>query len=301
MTEHPARAPSRGERLTCAFLSLCLTSSAALAFAQDRSRNPAQNAQKPAIRYLAALPAESHGERVLAELFHAGTADEIPLGISNGYPVLFHSLPELNWLASQLWGGKHFKQVATTPEGEPIVRLDNQIVRTDTGAVFNLFDAYVTKEVVSQVFVGQNDRDETVPAPSGTLSPVQVSFLHDSVRIDDKPSIVLNYFEDESLPIIRRVFDEIRELDAEVCPGVYVGRAHVRRCTSLSCAEMPTVLVDTPEQMTFGTRYEWAFWTYFLLDFSPTQRCNLAPALSRASQKLAAEGIRVSLPPPPAP
>jgi hypothetical protein len=301
MTEPPARAASRGERLTCARLSLCLSGSAALATAQDRARNPAQNAQKPAIRYLAALPAESHGERVLAELFHDGSAEQVPLGVSNGYPVLFHSLPELNWLASQLWGGKHFRQVGTTSSGEPVVRLDNAILRTDTGSVFNLFDAYVTREVPSRVFVGQNDRGETVPAPTGTLAPVHVSFLHDSVRIDDKPSIVLNYFEDESLPIIRRVFDEIRELDAVACPGVYVGRAHVRRCTSLSCAEMPTVLVDTPEEMTFGTRYEWAFWTYFLLDFTPGASCDLAPALERARQKLLAEGLSVSLPPPPAP
>jgi hypothetical protein len=301
MTHHPTRTSSRrGERLTCALLSLCLIgSSTALAIAQERGS--ARNAQKPAIRYLAGLPAENHGERVLAELFHAGTVDEIPVGTSNGYPVLFHSLPELNWLASQLWGGKQFRQVGTTPEGEPIVRLDNQVVRTDTGALFSLFDAYVTKSPVGKVFVGQNDRKETVPAPTGTLPPVQVSFLHDSVKIDDKPSIVLNYFEDESLPIIRRIFDEIREVDAEACPGVYLGRAHVRRCTSLSCAEIPDVLVDTPEEMTFRTRYEWAFWTYFLLDFTPGQRCDLAPALERATQQLTAEGLSVSLPPPPAP
>jgi hypothetical protein len=301
MTHYPTTTSSRrGERLPIALLSLCLlSSSAALAVAQDR--NSARSAQKPAIRYLAALPAESHGERVLSELFHAGTADEIPIGISNGYPVLFHSLPELNWLASQLWGGKHFRKIGESPEGEPIVRLDNQIIRTDTGSVFSLFDAYVTKSPVGKVFVGQNDRKETVPAPAGTLAPVQVSFLHDSVAIDDKPSIVLNYFEDESLPIIRRIFDEIREVDAEACPGVYLGRAHVRRCTSLSCAEIPDVLVDTPEEMTFRTRYEWAFWTYFLLDFTPGSSCDLAPALERARQQLAADGISVSLPPPPAP
>ena len=274
-----------------------VSSSAALALAQDRT---ATNGQKPAVTYLAGLPAENHGESVLAELFHAGTVSDVPVGVANGYPVLFHSLPELNWLASQLWGGKTFRLLGTTPDGQPIVRLDNQIVRTDTGSVFHLFDAYVTKSRIADLFIGQNDNDEVVPPPAGTLPPVQVSFLHESVKIDDKPSIVLNYFEDESLPVIRRVLDEIREVDAQACPGVYLGRAHVRRCTSLSCAEMPTVLVDTPEQMTFKTQYEWAFWTYFLLDFSPAQSCDLAPALERAKAELEADGVSVSLPPPPA-
>ena len=208
------------------------------------------------MKYLARLPAEKHGERALGAMFGAGTVDEVPVGQAKGYPVLFNSVPELNWLASQLWGGKTFRVVSMDSQGKPVVRLDNMILRTDTGGLVDLFDAYVTLGKVQDAYIGLNDRNERVLPPKGTLKPVAVSFLDQSVEIDDRPSVILNYFEDESLPIIRRVLDEIREVDHDECPGFYLGRAHVRRCVSLNCGEFPTAIVDLPEQPVPGTRYD---------------------------------------------
>jgi hypothetical protein len=251
----------------------------------------------PAMLYLAGLPAEDRGEEALGALFAAGSADHVPVGPSTGYPVLFSTLPDLNWLASQLWGGKTFRVVSTEthPNGDPIVRLDNKIIKTPQGGILDLFDAYVTRGSVPALAIGTNSRNETVAPPAGLLAPAAVSFLQQSVRIDDKPSIVLNYFEDRSLPIIRRILDEIREVDPIDCPGVYLGRAHVRRCASLACGELPTAIVDFPSHLTFQTDYAWSFWTYFLLNFGDeSSTCDLSAAIARAEQELGTD-----LPTPP--
>ena len=244
----------------------------------------------PVLKYLASLPAEAGGESALAHLFAQGTADHVPVGDGIGYPVLFNSVPELSWLASQLWGGKTFRVVeaGTHPNGDPIVALDNKIIQTPGGALLNLFDAYVTRSTIAELTIGTNSRGETVPSPRGALAPVAISFLDEPAVIDDKPSVVLNYFEDRTLPIIRRILDEVREIDPVNCPGVYLGRAHVRRCTSLWCGEVPTALVDTPSHATFDTRYAWSFWTYFLLDFDGegAASCDLAPAIAGAEAAL---------------
>ena len=257
----------------------------------------------PAMKYLAHLPADDHGEAVLAKLFANGTATYVPTGNGTGYPVLFHSVPELNWLAAQLWGGKTFRVTSaeTHPNGDPIVRLDNKIIQTPAGALLNLFDAYVTRSPVGELALGVNDKGEVVAPPSGTLAPVPVSFLKDSVQIDGKPSVILNYFEDRSLPVIRRILDEIREVDGVACKGLYIGRAHARRCTSLSCGELPSLLLDFPSQPTFATRYQWGFWTYFLLNFGQPEgeKCDIAAALATAQVQLATEGVVAHLPPVP--
>jgi hypothetical protein len=251
----------------------------------------------PAMQYLSRLPAEDRGEEALGALFASGVADHVPVGPSTGYPVLFSTLPDFNWLASQLWGGKTFRVVSseTHPNGDPIVKLDNKIIKTPAGGVLNLFDAYVTRSTVGALAIGTNGRSETVAPPAGLLAPAAVSFLQQSVRIDDKPSILLNYFEDRTLPIIRRILDEIREIDPVNCPGVYLGRAHVRRCTSLNCGEAPTAIVDFPTHLTFQTDYAWSFWTYFLLNFSDESSvCDLSAAIAAAEQELGAD-----LPAPP--
>ncbi len=257
----------------------------------------------PTMTWLASLPAVPDGELALGRLFAQGTATYVPTGVGTGYPVLFSSLPELNWLASQLWGGKTLRVIssATHPNGDPIVRLDNKIIKTPAGAVLDLFDAYVTRGPVGQVEVGVNDRGQVVPPPSGTLDPVHLSFLNESVVIDTNPSIVLNYFDDRSLPVIRRVFDEIREIDGGRCKGLYLGRAHVRRCTSLYCGELASPLVDFPHHPTFDTRYQWAFWTYFLLDFGRADgsTCDLTEVFDAVEQQLREEGRDIDLPAPP--
>jgi hypothetical protein len=258
----------------------------------------------PAMQYLASLPAAKDGEKALAKLFKHGTATYVPTGSGTGYPVLFHSVPELNWLASQLWGGKtlHVVSADTHPNGDPIVRLDNKIIKTPTGGLLNLFEAYVTRGTIADLKIGVNSRGEVVPPPSGTLNPVPISFLDEAVEIDDQPSVVLNYFEDTTLPVIRRILDEIREVDGAHCPGLFLGRAHARRCTSFNCGEVPSILVDFPERPSLVTRYEWGFWTYFLLNFGQPEgtTCDLAPALATAEQDLQAAGIDAHLPAAPA-
>jgi hypothetical protein len=258
----------------------------------------------PAQQYLAHLPADAYGELALAKLFAAGTATYVPVGDGTGYPVLFHSLPELNWLASQLWGGKTFRIVsgATQPNGDPIVRLDNKIIKTPEGSLLNLFDAYVTRNTVAEENVGINAKGEHVPAPTGALAPVKVSFLKEAVEIDGKPSVLLNYFDDKTLPIIRRILDEIREVDGVNCKGLFLGRAHVRRCTSLNCGEAPSAIVDSIESLTLDTRWQWNFWTYFLLNFGQGNggTCDLGPAIKAAQAQLQSEGYDAQLPAPPA-
>jgi hypothetical protein len=253
------------------------------------------------MKYLARLPAERQGESALAAMFKGGTAESVPVGTAKGYPVLFGSAPELNLLASQLWGGKTFRVTGEDAQGNPVVRLDNMIVRSETGGIFDLFDAHVTLGKVTDLTLGTNERRERVAPPSGTLKPATVSFLEQSVAIDDRPSVILNYFEDDTLPIIRRVLDEIREVDAQACPGFYLGRAHVRRCVSFGCGEFPTAIVDRLEQPLPGTRYDWRFWTYFLLDFSEsaTAVCDLGPLVSRVEQQLRDGGTQADLPEPP--
>jgi len=256
----------------------------------------------PAMKYLAHLPAEPYGEQALAKLFARGTVDHVPTGDGTGYPVLFHSVPELNWLASQLWGGKTLKVVSpeTHPNGDPIVVLDNKIIKTPAGAVFNLFDAYVTRSVVGDLDIGTNDKGQKVLPPVGELPLVPVSFLHEPIVVDGKPSVILNYFDDSSLPVIRRILDEIREVDAVNCPGLYLGRAHARRCVSLSCGEFPSAILDFPEHPTFETKYQWGFWTYFLLNFGQPAgtTCDISKAVATAEQDLRDGGVTVTLPVP---
>ena len=256
------------------------------------------------MQYLAHLPADKFGEEALAKLFANGTATYVPTGNGTGYPVLFHSAPELNWLASQLWGGKTFRVISaeTHANGDPIVALDNKIIKTPTGGLLNLFDAYVTRSVIADLDIGTNDKGQKVLPPKGTLPLVPVSFLHNPVVIDDKPSIVLNYFGDKSLPVIRRILDEVREVDGAGCKGLYLGRAHARRCVSLSCGELPSLIVDFPENATFDTRYEWGFWTYFLLNFGQPegQTCDISKAIASAEAQLKADGLNATLPPLPA-
>lgn len=256
------------------------------------------------MHYLAQLPADPYGELALGKLFANGTATYVPVGDGTGYPVLFHSIPELDALGAQLWGGKTFRVVGsgTQPNGDPIVELDNMILKTPDGGLFNLFNAYVTRSPIAGVTVGTNGKHEAVPAPTGALAPAKVSFLKESVVIDDKPSVWLNYFGDQTLPIIRRILDEIREVDGVHCPGLFLGRAHVRRCTSLSCGEVPALIVDDIESATFGTSYQWNFWTYFILNFGQPagQTCDIAAAVDTAQSQLRALGYDVTLPTVPA-
>ncbi|HEY2514383.1 MAG TPA: hypothetical protein VGI39_26140, partial [Polyangiaceae bacterium] len=159
-----------------------------------------------------------------------------------------------------------------------------------------IFNAEVTRSALGDLTIGTNARGERVAPPSGTLNPIFLSFLKEPVVIDDQPSIVLNYFGDTTLPVIRRILDEIREVDGDHCKGLFLGRAHARRCTSLDCGEVPS-LVDAPEHPTLETRYEWTFWTYFLLNFQPADSaCDLAPAVQSAALQLRAAGVAAELP-----
>jgi hypothetical protein len=258
----------------------------------------------PTMQYLAHLPADAYGELALGKLFANGTATYVPVGDGTGYPVLFHSVPELDALTSQLWGGKTFRVVsgATQPNGDPVVVLDNKIIKTPDGGLFNLFNAYVTRNPISEETIGKNTKGEIVPAPVGALAPAKVSLLTEAVTIDNKPSVWLNYFGDTTLPIIRRILDEIREIDGANCKGLFLGRAHVRRCTSFGCGEVPTVIVDDIESWTTETRYQWNFWTYFILNFGQPagQTCDIAAAVQKAQSELRAEGYDVTLPALPA-
>jgi hypothetical protein len=290
--------PNRARAFVAGSIATVIAAGAGLvhnAFADGAAAEPPIT---PAMTYLANLPAAAGDESALASLFAAGTADHVPVGSGAGYPVLFHSVPELDWFASQLWGGKTFRATGKTqPNGDPEVVLDNKIIKTPTGGVFNIFNAYVTRGTIGGLALGVNSRGEVVAPPAGTLAPIAISFLQEPVVIDDKPSIILNYFEDRSLPVIRRILDEIREVDPVNCPGLYLGRAHARRCDSFACGEVPS-FVDLPTgKASFATSYDWRFWTYFLLNFGQPAgtTCDLGPAIARAEQQLG-----FALPTPPA-
>lgn len=273
---------------------------------QDEAATTSATAQPPVtaqMQWLAGLPAVENGEVALGRFFARGTATYLPVGSSTGFPVLFNSVPELNWLASGLWGGKTLRVVSpeTQPNGDPTVRLDNKIIKTPTGGLLNLFQAYVTRSTVSELQLGTNSKGETVLPPRGALAPLPISFLSEPVLIDNKPSIWLNYFEDTTLPVIRRILDEIREVDGVNCKGLFLGRALARKCTSLSCGEVPSGLVDFPEHVSFGTRYQWTFWTYFLLNFGQPEgtTCDLSKAFADIQADLRADGLSPELPAPP--
>lgn len=286
MTRIPCnpRGPSWAAALCAAVLATgCIADEAEIG-ASDHAVTAEAPPVTPEMEWLAALPAADGGEQALAALFANGTADHMPTGASTGYPVLFSRVTELNAIAARLWGGKTLRVVPGQDQanGDPVVRLDNKIIMTDDGAMVDAFDADVTRGTVAELAIGTNGRGQTVAPPQGVLPPMYLSFLDESVVIDDRPSVLLNYFEDRSLPVIRRILDEIREIDGEACPGLYLGRAHVRRCTSLNCGELPSPLVDSVSSFTFATRYEWNFWTYFLLNFSDAEAtCDLEPALAR--------------------
>jgi hypothetical protein len=300
----PNTTPTRRHSRSRLFGSLLACALAQLGAGRAHADNKPQPPVTATMQYLAHLPADAYGELALGKLFANGTATYVPVGDGTGYPVLFHSIPELDALASQLWGGKTFRVVsgATQPNGDPIVELDNKIIKTPDGGLFNLFNAYVTRNPISQEPIGKNGKGEVVPAPVGALAPVKVSFLKEGVFIDDKPSVWLNYFGDTTLPIIRRILDEIREIDGVNCKGLFLGRAHVRRCTSWSCGEVPSAIVDDIESWTTDTRYQWNFWTYFILNFGQPagQTCDISAAIQTAQAQLRAQGYDVTLPALPA-
>src|SRR5262249_37729426 len=93
------------------------------------------------------------------------------------------------------------------------------------------------------------------------------------------------------------ILDEIREIDGANCKGLFLGRAHVRRCTSFACGEAPSPIVDFPEDPVFETRYQWNFWTYFILNFGqPNNQCDLSSAIGHVEQQLQSEGLDAHLP-----
>jgi hypothetical protein len=249
--------------------------------------------------WLSKLPDSAGGEKALGKLFADGTATYVPTGQASGFPVVFSKATDLDWLLAGLWGGKTFHVVSDTPypNGDPVVQLDNKIVMTPTGPLLNTFNAWVTRGPVPELMVGINSRGEKVQPPSGTLPQFRLSLLTEPVVVDNKPSVILNYFIDKSLPVIRRVLDEMREVDHENCKGMFLGRAHLRSCTSLGCGEVPDAIADSVQVATFKTRETWSFWTYFLLNFGQPEgtTCDLAPAIHRVEQELG-----ISLPEPPA-
>ena len=295
------------ERLRARFLAPLLGVFAAAAVVGNAASTPAYADTTapaaippitPVMRWLGDLPSAPGGESTLAALFAHGTATYVPVGVGTGYPVLFHQNTELDALAAQLWGGKTFRvyQPGTHPNGDPFVHLDNKILKTPDGALLDIFDAEVTRTPLQDLLIGINARGQQVAPPQGTLNPIFLSFLKQPVVIDDQPSIVLNYFGDKTLPVIRRILDEIREVDGQQCKGLFLGRAHARRCTSLDCGEVPS-LVDQASHPTFDTHYEWTFWTYFLLNFQPADSaCDLGPAVQSAVNQLNAAGVATELP-----
>jgi hypothetical protein len=285
-------------RHTFPTLFACALATAVSAHPRHARADAAEPPITPAMKWLGTLPDKTNGERALGQLFADGTATYVPTGSATGYPVLFSRLTDLDWLAAQLWGGKTLRVVSseTLPNGDPIVRLDNKIIKTPTGGLLNIFQAWVRRSTVADLIIGTNARGQKVPSPSGTLAPIPLSFLKEPIAIDDRPSILLNYFEDTTLPVIRRILDEIREIDGVNCKGLFLGRAHARRCTSFDCGEVPSPLVDTVAEPVFETRYEWGFWTYFILNFSPAdQACDLGPALKNVTAALHSQGVDVDL------
>jgi hypothetical protein len=284
----------RSSVLLAGALAVALCGHPRRAHAADSSEPPIT----PAMKWLATLPDKENGERALGQLFADGSATYVPTGSATGYPVLFSRFTDLDWLAAQLWGGKTLRVVSsqTLPNGDPIVRLDNKIIKTPDGGLLNLFQAWVRRSTVADLIVGTNARGQKVPSPSGTLAPIPLSFLKEPIVIDDRPSILLNYFEDTTLPVIRRILDEIREIDGAHCKGLFLGRAHARRCVSFDCGEVPSPLVDAVAEPVLETRYQWGFWTYFILNFSPAdQTCDLGPALKNITAELHDQGVDVDL------
>jgi hypothetical protein len=207
-------------------------------------------------------------EAQLAALFAGGGATRIPLGVGRGWPLLAGRSrtglnSAFNRVASVLWAGKtleHRRDESGRPQyrpagpdgvADPVVTLTNRIA-----GVADVFKAEVTRQPVAGVRI---DPAGTVAPPrqGERLAPYLLSVFADPIPIDERPSVLLNYNADVT-PVINRVLDEIREVDAALCPGLYLGRAHIRPLTQDG----------------------WQFWTYFALDFGfdmAGRRCDQIP------------------------
>lgn len=228
---------------------------------------------------------------------HVPTGDSIggPV-LANGKAPLPGVSAAINWFASGFWGGKtltHHTGMDAEPlfhdNGDPVVTLTNKVLTVpenfrrffgldpEDPSLLDVFDAEVTLNPLlacDQVADGERCleigdlKGEPLDPPSGTVEPYFLSLFRDGIAIDDKPSVTLNYYADDGLfPsndwfdldfTIGRILDEVREVDEENCPGLWLGRAHIRH---------PIF------------QRQWRFWTYFTLDFGRAegQTCDLGP------------------------
>ena len=197
----------------------------------------------------------SKNETELAAIFAAGTAERVPLGDNNGIPVLPHNKKLIPSLAKLYVGSIWEQQESGSGEplfydnGDPVVLLRDKFLRTSNGHLLTKYEADVTRGLVKDVAVAPG-----VTLPTGQSNPHPlIPFFTKTIVIDGKPSLFVNYRRDP-MPIVNRILDEIREVDAANCPGLFLGRAHYRR-----------PLLD-----------QWVYLYYFALDFSETgTSCNL--------------------------
>jgi hypothetical protein len=199
----------------------------------------------PGLRFLRA-----RSERELGRLFAAGRADSIPTGRNTGTPLLLG----LDWLApalSQIYVGSIWEPSLdpsgapiVRPNGDPAITLRDAWLRSADGHLVTLFKANVTRGSRANVVITANRRPPTTPSRPHPLLPI----YRERLTLDGKPSLFVDYSADPA-PVINRILDEIREVDPETCPGLYLGRAHY-----------------------FRPGGEWVYLYWFALDFGPRDR-----------------------------
>lgn len=162
----------------------------------------------------------SRSEVELAELFAQGTATTIPEGENDGVPLLPGWVSLVPVLA-KVYEGSIWEH-GVNAEGETEVRLRDKFLRTSDGHLLTLFEGEVSLGRIADVEVGG-----AIRPPSGTSWPHPFAPATRPIVTDDRPSLFVNYHEDPT-PIVNRILDEIREVDADGCPGLFLGRAHYR-------------------------------------------------------------------------
>ena len=201
----------------------CLAATLAKELDGETSCEPASGGAKadrlgaietPGLRFL-----RSRNERELAALFADGTADHVPIGRNDGLPLLLG----LDWLApkiSRVYVGSIWEPMGELgADGDPEIRLRDAWLRTRDGHLVTKFEAEVSRGVLDAIEGGPTGRSRSHP-----LIPI----YRDRLELDGRPSLFVDYQRDPT-PVINRILDEIREVDAERCPGLFLGRAHYLR------------------------------------------------------------------------
>lgn len=195
-------------------------------------------------------------EAELAALFAAGSATHIPTGVARQQPLVSWYAAGLSPIVQLLFQGTDWRQL-TDAEGAP---------RFDAGGepeikVYSVYLGWLNAPyvaeyagVASRSTVAELEPISGAAPPEGWIWPHWLSPYREPIRIDDRPSVFVDY-QGEPTPILGRAIDEFREVDPEGCPGLYLVRTHYLRSSWWD---------------------DWAFLFYLASDFGPADRtCDL--------------------------